>query len=246
MLSKKDIKFIRSLKYKKYRKLYSCFLVEGKKIISEFLNSNYEIEKLFFVGSSIFNLNCQFEIDSNSLKKISSLKNPENYLAIFKLKKQQKINNQNLIIALDSIRDPGNLGTIIRTCDWFGVEDIICSNDSVDCYNNKVIQSSMGSVSRVNISYLDLPNYIKSQKKIVAATSLSGSSIYQNKTNMKKGILLFGNESNGISKNLLKLTDLNFKIPRFKNEEYPESLNLASSVAIFLSEIKKLNGKLNL
>jgi len=164
MLSKKEIKFIKSLKYKKYQKLNNCFIVEGKKIIMEFIDSKYELNKLFYVGKPIPNISSQIKIDKSYLEKISLLKNPDNYLAIFKIKEPNKVDENNLIVALDSVRDPGNLGTIIRTCEWYGIKDIICSKDSVDCYNNKVVQSSMGSLSRINISYLDLLNYIKVEK----------------------------------------------------------------------------------
>jgi len=240
MLSKKEIKFIKSLKYKKYQKLNNCFIVEGKKIIMEFIDSKYELNKLFYVGKPIPNISSQIKIDKSYLEKISLLKNPDNYLAIFKIKEPNKVDENNLIVALDSVRDPGNLGTIIRTCEWYGIKDIICSKDSVDCYNNKVVQSSMGSLSRMNISYLDLLNYIKSNNKTLIGTTLTGKSIYNNKIKLSNVVLLFGNESSGISEELLKVIDLNLSIPRFNTNKTPESLNLAASVAIVLSEAKKL------
>ncbi len=242
MVTKKDIKFINSLKHKKIRQLNSCFIVEGKKTITEFLNSDYELIKLFSVDCSFFSkIENQVKIDNSLLKKISFLINPDDHVAIFKLNDAKPIDNNNLIIALESISDPGNLGAIIRSCEWFGIKDVICSKDSVDCFNPKVIQSAMGSVSRVNITYLDLYTYLKSSKKIKIGTSLNGKSIYQHNKSFDNGILVFGNEANGISSDLFKLIDFNFSIPRFKRNKFPESLNLASSLGIILSEIRRKN-----
>jgi len=240
MVTKKDIKFINSLKHKKFRHSNSCFIVEGKKSITEFLHSDYELIKLFSVDCSFFSkIKNQIKIDNSLLKKISFLINPDDHVAIFKLNNAKLIDNNNLIIALESIRDPGNLGTIIRTCDWFGIKDIICSTDSVDCFSPKVIQSAMGSVSRVNISYLDLETYLKSAKTIKIGASLKGKSIYQHNKSIDNGILVFGNEANGISRKLFKILDFNLSIPRFQNNNFPESLNLASSLGIILAEIKR-------
>ena len=162
MVTKNDIKFINNLKHKKFRDLNNCFVVEGIKSINDFIDSNYKLIKLYSVDCSHFNdLNNQFQIDYKLLKKISYLTNPDDHFALFQKKEIQSINVNGLIIALESIRDPGNLGTIIRTCDWFGVNEIICSLDSVDCYNPKVIQASMGSLSRVSIKYLNLKGFFK-------------------------------------------------------------------------------------
>ncbi|MAU62999.1 MAG: RNA methyltransferase [Flavobacteriaceae bacterium] len=240
MVTKNDVKFINSLKHKKYRQLNNCFIVEGKKSIIEFLKSDYQLIKLFSVDCSFFSkIKNQVKIENSLLRKISFLINPDDHVAIFKLNYSKPIDNENLIIALDSIRDPGNLGTIIRTCEWFGIKDIICSNDSVDCYGPKVIQSAMGSVSRVNITYLDLIKYLKSSKSKKIITSLNGESIYKYDESFDSGILVFGNEANGVSKEFFELMDYNISIPRFKNNKFPESLNLASSLGIILSEISR-------
>ncbi len=240
MVTKNDIKFINSLKHKKFRDLNNCFIVEGKKSIKEFIDSEFKLIKLFSVNSSYFKeLTNQFQIEYNQLKKISFLNNPEDHLAIFELKKTKPINNENLIIALESIRDPGNLGTIIRSCEWFGIKDIICSLDSVDCYNPKVIQAAMGSISRLNISYLNLANYLKISKSVKIGTSLIGKSIYKSNIKSENTILVFGNEANGISDELFKIIDFNLSIPRFQKHNFPESLNIASSLAIILGEIKR-------
>ena len=239
MVTKKDIKFINSLKQKKYRNNNNCFIVEGKKSIREFIDSNYKLLKLYSIDCSFFHdIDNQFQIDYQILKKISFLNNPDDHIAVFELKGVKPIENDNLIIALESIRDPGNLGTIIRTCEWFGIKDIICSLDSVDCYNQKVIQAAMGSISRINITYVDLKEYLKRSKNVLIGTSLNGKSLYKYHKDFNKCVLIFGNEANGISDQLLKITDFNLTIPRFNNCEYPESLNIASSLSVFLGEIK--------
>jgi len=240
MVTKKEIKFLNSLKHKKFRQLNGCFIVEGKKSITEFLNSDYYLIKLFSVDCSFFSkIENQVKIDNNLLRKISFLINPDDHVAIFKLNKTKPIDNNKLIIALESISDPGNLGTIIRNCEWFGIKDVICSQDSVDCFNPKVIQSAMGSISRVNITYLDLYKYLKSSKNLKIGTSLNGKSIYQHNQSFDDVILVFGNESNGISDDLFDLMNYNFSIPRFEKNKFPESLNLASSLGIILSEIRR-------
>ena len=240
MVSKKDIKLINSLKQKKFRDLKHFFVVEGKKSISEFLDSNYKLVKLFSIDCSFFNdLDNQIEISSDELRKISFFNNPDDHLAIFKIPENISVNENSLIVALDSVRDPGNLGTIIRTCEWFGVNDIICSNDSVDCFNPKVVQSAMGSLSRISINYLDLNSYLKNTKLNLTGMTLNGDSLYNNKSSFEKGILIFGNEANGISDKLLSLLNQNLTIPRSINSDFPESLNLSISVGVVLGEIKR-------
>ena len=239
MVGKKEIKFIKNLRNKKFRINSNCFVVEGKKSVNEFLKSDYKLLKLYTVSKTIINIDKQVVIDKNLLQKISFLKNPDDYLAIFEFSKPTKIRKNNFIVALDSVRDPGNLGTIIRTCEWFGVNDIICSLNTVDCYSPKVIQSAMGSVSRVNISYLDLKKYFKGNKSCLVGTSLNGDSIYDLKQPLKKGIIVFGNESHGVSSKLQEMMNVKIKIPKYNKSMYPESLNLATSVGIVLSKLIK-------
>ena len=240
MVSKKDIKLISSLKQKKFRDLNKSFVVEGKKSISEFLDSKFKLIKLFSIDCSFFaDINRQVEVKSEELKKISFFNSPDDHLAIFQIPNQKSINETRLIVALESIRDPGNLGTIIRTCEWFGINDIICSNDSVDCFNPKVVQSAMGSLSRISINYLDLNSYLKNTKLNLTGMTLNGDSLYNNKSSFEKGILIFGNEANGISDKLLSLLNQNLTIPRSINSDFPESLNLSISVGVVLGEIKR-------
>ena len=246
MLSKNEIKLIKSLKYKKQRYLNKMFVVEGKKSIYEFINSKFVLHKLFSIDISEFSVNNVVRLSKSELEKISFLSNPNDHLAIFKIPNEKPVNKNNLLVGLESINDPGNLGTIIRTCEWFGVEDIVCSLDSVDCYNPKVVQSAMGSLSRVNITYLDLENFLNSESLNRFGTFINGESVYENKISTDNGIVVFGNEANGISSNLRSLIDVELTIPRFNNKSYPESLNLSNSLGIILSELsRKSNEKKN-
>ena len=246
MLSKNEIKLIKSLKYKKQRYLNKMFVVEGKKSIYEFINSKFVLHKLFSLDISEFSVNNVVRLSKSELEKISFLSNPNDHLAIFKIPNEKPLNKNNLLVGLESINDPGNLGTIIRTCEWFGVEDIVCSLDSVDCYNPKVVQSAMGSLSRVNITYLDLENFLNSESLNRFGTFINGESVYENKISTDNGIVVFGNEANGISSNLRSLIDVELTIPRFNNKSYPESLNLSNSLGIILSEFsRKSNEKKN-
>ena len=161
-LSKNHIKLITSLSQKKYRQKHQLFIVEGVKVVQEFLSSSYELEILFSTENDFSFTNKFIKVSDQELKKISGLKNPNKVLAIFKIPNQINPITGGLILALDSINDPGNLGTIIRLCDWFGIEQLVCSNETVDCFNSKVVQASMGSLTRVgNCLYLDLADYLK-------------------------------------------------------------------------------------
>ena len=238
MLTKNHYKLIQSLKQKKHRQNKKLFIAEGNKVVHEFLNSKYELEYIFSTSKKYSNFENKFVyVDYFELKKISLLVSANDVVAIFKTPEPKKINFSNLVIALDELNNPGNLGTIIRLCDWYGVKDLICSKDSVDCYNPKVVQSAMGSHSRVNISYLNLEKCLNNTEFSMGA-DLIGDNIY-NKELPQKGILIFGNESNGISSELYKLLNIKLTIPRFGNIKKTESLNVANAVAIMLSEFKR-------
>ena len=238
MLSKRDIKLIKSLRLKKHRLTNKLFVVEGKKSISEFIQSNFSLFKLFSIDQQYFNLESKStQITESDLKRISFLTNPDDHLAIFSIPEKKIIDESKLLLGLDGINDPGNLGTIIRTCDWYNITDIICSNDSVDCFNPKVVQSAMGSLSRVNITYLDLKKYLSSKSFNKIGTFLNGESIFETKINFDKGILVFGNEANGISSKVENELKQKITIPRNNSNNYPESLNLSNSVGIILSQL---------
>lgn len=238
MLSKNQIKLITRLKQKKYRQQDGFFVVEGIKTITELLQSNIELQALY--TTQTFNIDAKNEvlISEEDLKRISFLTTPNKALAIFKTPKPKSIREEGLIVALDAIRDPGNLGTIIRLCDWFGVKDLICSNQTVDCYNPKVIQATMGSITRVNVSYVDLVQFLNNTELTIYGAFMDGENIYK-KDNIKDGILVMGNEANGISKEVEALINEKIAIPRFGNLQATESLNVATASAILLSEFKR-------
>jgi TrmH family RNA methyltransferase len=242
MLSKTKIKQIRQLKQKKYRNIHGLFVVEGKKSVNEFLKNNaFELESLYHnkdYQPKYISDGDIVKVSDTELQKISFLKTPQQVVAIFKTRSRVNIKESDLIIALDSIQDPGNLGTIIRLADWFGITKIVCSLNTVDCFNPKVVQATMGSLNRVELVYTDLTDYLKQTKKPIYAAIMNGENVYKAKLN-NKAILLMGNEANGISHNNLDLVKYKIAIPRFGNIQKTESLNVATATAILLSEFKR-------
>ncbi|GGK27252.1 RNA methyltransferase [Yeosuana aromativorans] len=238
MLSKNQIKLITSLKQKKYRLQHGLFVVEGTKTIHEFLQSDFKLDTLYAIEP--FNIDAKKEalISEAELKRISFLKTPNKALAIFKVPRPKPIDHSKLIVALDDVRDPGNLGTIIRLCDWFGVNDLVCSQETVDCFNPKVIQATMGSITRVNVTYLDLEDFLKQVKQPIYGTFMDGTNIF-NKELSETGVVVLGNEANGISKNIESIVTEKLSIPRFGDLQTTESLNVATAAAIVLSEFKR-------
>ena len=241
MITKNQIKLIKSLRSKKNRIQSGFFVAEGEKIVDELIESDLNSINIFSTSEKYKNLKNHISINSTQLKQISNQKSPNNVVGIFKIPKNSEIDFNSNIIALEEINDPGNLGTIIRLCDWFGIKDIICSTTSVDCYNPKVIQASMGSISRVNISYMDLNQLLTIKNYNTVAADLKGEKL----TNYKftsNHIIFFGSESNGFSKKLSSKINDKITIQRYNNNV--ESLNLATSVAIILSELKaQITGK---
>jgi TrmH family RNA methyltransferase len=237
-LSKNHLKLITSLSQKKYRHKYKLFVVEGVKVVQEFLNSSYELEILFSTESSFSYLDSFIEVSEQELKKISSLKTPNKVIALFKIPVQKNTSSSGLIVALDAINDPGNLGTIIRLCDWFGIDQLLCSKETVDCYNTKVVQSSMGSLTRVAISYIDLKEYLTSVSIPVFIADMDGDNIYEMKP-PTSAVLVMGNEANGISNSIKQIVSTKITIPRYGNSQLTESLNVATATAILLSEFRR-------
>ncbi|TJY36481.1 TrmH family RNA methyltransferase [Pontimicrobium aquaticum] len=239
MLSKNQIKLITSLKLKKYRQQHKLFVAEGKKTINELLQSNLELEQLYTTSLEFDVLNNLItQISDSELKKISFLKTPNTALAVFKIPEEQPIDFKNLIVALDNVRDPGNLGTIIRLCDWFGVKDLLCNLETVDCYNPKVIQATMGSITRVNVSYVDLKEVLKNANTDIFGAFMDGENVYNTEL-PNLGIVVLGNEANGISNLIEKCVTKRVSIPRFGEQQMAESLNVANATAILLSEFKR-------
>ena len=189
--------------------------------------------------------NKTFLIDEAELKKISSLTTPQTAVAVVSIPESKKPELKGLVLALDGVQDPGNLGTIIRMCDWFGVEQLICSAGTVDCYNPKVVQATMGSIARVHINYVSLPEFLKNEvgKMPVFGAFLEGENIYTE--DLPEGIIVMGNEANGISAEVEELITKKLVIPQFGNTQETESLNVATATAIFLSEFRRrsLTGK---
>lgn len=238
MLSKSQIKLITRLKQKKYRIADGFFVAEGVKVINELLESSLQLHHLFTTESFKSYTKNETLITEAELKKISFLTTPNKALAVFKIPTTKAINPGGLIIALDSIRDPGNLGTIIRLCDWFGIKELVCSKETVDCYNPKVVQATMGSITRVNISYLDLEDFLAEAETPVFGAFMDGKNIYKSEL-PKAGIIILGNEAKGISETIEKQVTQRIAIPRFGDLQATESLNVATATAILLSEFSR-------
>ena len=240
MITKSQIKLITSLQQKKYRKQAQLFFVEGMKGDQELLDSNFELQELYTTKSdfSAIDKSKVHTISDAELKKISALTTPNTCLAVFKIPKQISYEQKGLIVALDDVRDPGNLGTIIRLCDWFGIKTLFCSEESVDVYNPKVVQATMGSISRVNVIYGNLEQFLSNTKLPVFGTFMDGKNIYSENL-PKEGIIVMGNEANGVSKSVENLVSERISIPRFGDLKATESLNVATATAIILSEFKR-------
>ena len=240
MVSKNQIKFISSLHLKKNRIASQLFIAEGVKVIQELLNSNFILEHLYSTEPLFDALQADLKsiISESELKKISALTTPNNCLAVFKIPASMPIEEKGLILALDDIRDPGNLGTILRLCDWFGIFQVICSEQTVDLFNPKVVQATMGSISRVNVSYVNLKSFIQNSSLPIFGTFMDGSNVY--KENLpKEAIVIMGNEANGISQQIQNCIKNRLTIPRFGDLQLTESLNVATATAIILSEFRR-------
>ena len=232
-ISKAQIKLIRSLQQKKYRDETGLFVAEGEKCVEE-LRKAFELVHLYREGENA---------TRTEIEQISGLKTPQGVIAVFKkpiTNHQSPITNGELVLALDGIQDPGNLGTIIRTSDWFGIYDIYCSLDTADCYNPKVVQATMGALAHVRIHYVDLSQWLESVQCPIYGTLLEGENMYT-KPLAKEGVIVMGNEGNGISPAVRKLITQSILIPSYKKEasEVIESLNVSIATAIVLAEFRR-------
>ena len=240
MVSKNQIKLITALRQKKFRREYNLFFAEGYKVIRELLESEFVLHHLY-ESESLFNDVSPHQrtfVTDSELQKLSALTSANNCLAVFEIPKPKPTADSGLIVALDDIRDPGNLGTIMRLCDWFGVEQLVCSLSTVDIYNPKVIQATMGSISRIQVAYTDLTDYIRKSALPVFGTFLDGENIYQQKL-PSEAIIVLGNEANGISREVTDSILNKLTIPRFGKLQQTESLNVATATAILLSEFRR-------
>lgn len=240
MVTKNQIKRIKSLHQKKYRKEYQMFIAEGLKVIHELLQSSFVLEHVYVTKEMDFGVpeHQLTVVSEEDLKKMSALTTTPNCLAVFHCLENQTVDFSDWVVALDDIRDPGNLGTIIRLCDWFGIRHILCSTETVDLYNPKVIQATMGSISRVNLVYAELQAVLATVEAPVYGTFLGGDNIYEMKA-VQPGVIVMGNEANGISAEIEQLVSRKITIPRFGNLQQTESLNVAMATSIVLSEFRR-------
>jgi len=246
MISKNQIKDITSLQKKKFRTEFKSFVIEGDKLVLEAFDSDYEVVNIFatknwlnenFVPKTIETI----EVTKEELNKISSLSTPPDVLAVLTIHENEintELISNSLSIILDNINDPGNLGTIIRLADWYGIENIICSQETVDVFNPKVVQSSMGSIFRVKVHYKNLSAFLKEFENIdnfeAYGAFLEGENIYSTDLNTK-GFIVLGSESHGISTEIEKFVSKKITIPKAKSSK-TESLNVAISAAVICSE----------
>ena len=252
MIGKNTIKLIKSLALKKYRTKEKLFLVEGDKLVSEVINSQLIISQLLVTLQfsenyeiDLKNIENILEVDSATLKKASLLQNPQNSIAICRLPKKRELPpklNNSLSVFLDGIQDPGNLGTIIRICDWFGINSIFASPDTVDLYNPKVIQASMGSFNRIafyECSFNTIHKIAKESSTPIFGAFMDGANIYT-ETLPQNTLLVMGNEGKGIRKDVEELIDRRISIPNLStNASKAESLNVSVATAIICSEFKR-------
>ena len=249
MLSKSLIKLVRSLDMKKYRKETNLFVAEGEKLVNDLMASGVECYKIIATEKQASMLSVGGGVDiiivsEDELKKVSFFKSPQGIVGLFR----QRIGSPDtatpeheLCLALDDVQDPGNLGTIIRIADWFGIENIYCSIGTVDVYNPKTVQATMGAISRVNIFYVELPKFLASLKKSIPVygTFLNGRNIYEHKLS-PNGIIVMGNEGKGIGSECERIIDERLLIPNFPSgRSTSESLNVSTATAIVCSEFRR-------
>ena len=238
MVTKNQIKLVVSLQQKKYRSQHGLFVAEGKKTVNELVDAGLKVFKLFVTAESKKLPAVDLEIvTEQEMKQMSTQSTPSGILGVFHIPMAPDIIFKDWILALDAVRDPGNLGTIIRLCDWFGIEQLICSSDTVDCYNPKVLQATMGSISRVHIKYVDLIEFLSRSELPVYGAYMDGRKVYDADL-PEGGILVMGNEANGISDAAARLIKNKIAIPQFGSQS-TESLNVATATAILLNEIRR-------
>jgi TrmH family RNA methyltransferase len=245
MVSKSQISFIKSLQQKKFRKEHSLFVAEGNKSVTEFITSGYKITTVYHTpafDAKLLKLSKKVifqDISVADMQKISSLTTPQEVLAVIHIPEWPHLTRDNLLnqftLVLDGVQDPGNLGTIIRTADWFGITNIICSEDTVDAYNPKVVQATMGSLARVNLHYTNLASLLPQLKLPIFGAMLDGNNIYTANFGTE-GLVVMGNEGNGLRPEIQQLITQAITIPRLGGAE---SLNVAIATALFCGELSR-------
>lgn len=242
MLSKNEVKYIQTLGHKKQRDLEKVFIAEGPKLITELLDSDFTVQKIFATAQWItINPGVSapvYEILEHELERISGLKTPNQVLAIVTqiTQKEPPLLTNNITLYLDGIQDPGNMGTIIRTCDWFGLTQIVCSKDCVEIYNPKVVQATMGSIARVNFWEMNIEELLAGKDLPVYGAMLQGESVFAMK-GVKEGVLIMGNEGSGIRNEIQSYINHPVTIPKIGGAE---SLNVAMATGIILGCFKNL------
>lgn len=243
MIGKNTIKWVHSLEMKKNRKREGLFVAEGPKVVGDLL-SRFRLHSVFatdeWTGGDSIGADVRLErVDDDTLRRLSFLQHPQQVVAVMEMNKEEKVevDADRLTIMLDGVQDPGNLGTIIRIADWFGIDSIICSPDTADAYNPKVVQATMGSLGRVSVTYSPLVPLLSSlpAEMPIYGTLLDGKDIYQ-KELTRHGVIIMGNEGNGISEEVRAMVTHPLLIPRFRQGESAESLNVAVATAITCSE----------
>ena len=246
MISKNQIKYIRQLELKKYRKREGLFVAEGPKVVGDLLR-RYTPKAVFatkeWIPSTEVSPSCLTLVTEDELQRISFLQHPQQVLALFPIPDHAAstaFQPSALSLALDGVQDPGNLGTIIRIADWFGIKTIYCSEDTVDAWNPKVVQATMGSIARINLIYIDLPELLDTLPDSfpVYGTLLDGDDIYQQSLS-ENGLIIMGNEGNGISEAVRIRINHRLLIPSFSQGDTAESLNVAIATAITCSEFRR-------
>ena len=245
-MTKNDIKFIQSLKQTRFRKENKMFVVEGNKLVSELLASNFNVENILITESWMekfpemaSSLKSYEIVNAKQMEQMSSMVTPPGIIATAHTP-SYNINPENaaneIILALDGINDPGNLGTMIRTADWFGINKIVCSNDCADAWQAKTIQSTMGSIFRIQIMETDLREFLSNINAPIYGALMEGENIFTKKIEKKNGVIIIGSESHGIRKDVLPLVTSPIHIPRGKGSQ-TESLNASIAAAIIIAEV---------
>ena len=246
MISKNQIKFVRQLEQKKYRQKEGLFVAEGPKVVGDLLRHGWQPKALYatsaWEGVSGMTGSGVVQVSGEELQRLSFLQHPQQVLAVFPMPENREmppLKQGRLYLALDGVQDPGNLGTIIRIADWFGIDAIYCSTDTADVWNPKVVQATMGSIARVSLYYTDLPQMLKSAEVPVYGTLLDGEDIYSQSLS-SDGVIVMGNEGNGLSAAVRELVDRKLLIPSFNSSpDMAESLNVAIATAITCSEFRR-------
>lgn len=233
MLSKNQLKRYAKLKQKKFRDAEGLFIAEGEKLVEDLLKRGLEAESLV-TQQEVESTSPYIQVDENDFKRLSSLENPSGTLGIFK-KPQNNGRSEGWVLALDGLRDPGNMGTILRCADWFGVSRVVCSQDTVDCFNSKAVQASMGSVANIRVDYCDLRAFLQEQQLPVFGTFMEGEALEKNPL-PQEGILVLGNEGQGIREETATAIDQKVKISKHPLAQ-AESLNVATAAAIFMAAL---------